>query len=112
MTHNPDIEAMLDTDGIVLAGTIFGAVFEGIGLGGRTASSKVRKQLRARFGTPRWSDPNGHVYDAVAEQTILLWERATVASRITAGELMLLPRGSQLQSAPDPVGALRELLRA
>lgn len=110
MTYTADIEAMLDADTIVLAGTIFGAVFEGVGIGKKTASGKVRKQLRARFGNPRWSDPDGHVYDAVAEQTILLWERAVVASRITTGELMLLPRGHRLLGAPDPVAALRELL--
>lgn len=110
MPYPADIELMLDADPVQLAGSIFGSVFEGVRLGRETASGKVRKQLRVRFGNPRWSDPDSEVYDAVALQTILLWERALVASRIHSGPLLLLPRGIRLLSAPDPVAALREFL--
>jgi hypothetical protein len=108
--YSTDVEAMLDADGIALAATTFVAVFNGIGLGGETASGGVRKHLRATFGKPRFNAPDGHVYDAVALQTILLWERAGVAGRLHSGVLQLLPRGSRLLGAPDPVTALRELL--
>jgi hypothetical protein len=110
MPYTTDIETMLDADPVVLGGSIFGAVFAGVKLGHETASGKVRKQLRTRFGNPRWSDPDSQVYDAVALQTILLWERALVASRIHSGPLVLLPRGVRLLAAPDPVAALREFL--
>jgi hypothetical protein len=110
MPYNAAVEEMLDTDPVELAGSIFGAVFEGVATGRETASGKVRKQLRTRFGNPRWTDPDSEVYDAVALQTILVWERALVAGRRISGTLILLPRGTRLLTAPDPIGALREFL--
>jgi hypothetical protein len=110
MPYSTDIEAMLDTDGTALAATTFVAVFTGVRLGRETASGGVRKHLRATFGNPRWNAADGHVYDAMALQTILLWERAGVAGRLHSGVLQLLPRGVRLLGAPDPVTALRELL--
>ncbi|TCO43964.1 hypothetical protein EV646_111156 [Kribbella antiqua] len=110
MPYNTDIEAMLDADVVALAATTFVAVFTGVGLGEETASGRVRKHLRATFGNPRWSAPDGRIYDAVALQTILLWERAGVAGRMLSGVLQLLPRGARLLDAPDPIAALRELL--
>jgi hypothetical protein len=110
MPYTTNIEAMLDTDGIALAATTFVAVFTGIELGRDTASGRVHKHLRSTFGKPRWNAPDGHVYDAVALQTILLWERTGVAARCHSGVLKLLPRGFRLLQAPDPVTALRELL--
>ena len=110
MPYNADIEEMLDADPVQLAGSIFGAVFAGVATGAETAYGQVRKQLRARFGNPRWSDPDSHVYDAVALQTLLVWQRALVAARAHGGTLVLLPRGTRLLTAPDPVAALREFL--
>jgi hypothetical protein len=110
MPYNTDIEVMLDADVVALAATTFVAVFTGIELGRDTASGRVHKHLRATFGKPRWNAPDGHVYDAVAFQTILLCERAGVAGRMTNGVLKLLPRGTRLLLAPDPATALHELL--
>ncbi|TCC20646.1 hypothetical protein [Kribbella sindirgiensis] len=110
MPYNTDIGQMLDADPFELAGSIFGAVFAGVAIGDQTAYGRVRKQLRARFGNPRWSDPHSGVYDAVALQTTLVWERALVATRAHSGVLVLLPRGTRLLAAPDPVAALREFL--
>ncbi|HWD78520.1 MAG TPA: hypothetical protein VG497_06560 [Kribbella sp.] len=110
MPYNADIESMLDADPTAVAATAFGAVFVGVELGKETASGRVRKHLRATYGSPRWSDPDGNVYDAVALQTILLWERAAVAGRAYSGQLVLLPRGVRLLAAPDPITALAELL--
>lgn len=110
MPYNTDIEAMLDADPVELGGSIFAAVFAGAALGSETASGKVRKQLRTRFGNLRWTDPGGGEYEAVALQTILLWERALVAGRTSTGTLRLLPRGARLLAAPDPVAGLREYL--
>ncbi len=39
-----------------------------------------------------------------------LYERARVASSNNTGQLVLLPRGVRLQTAADPIAALRELL--
>ncbi|WP_327640130.1 hypothetical protein OHB24_17670 [Kribbella sp. NBC_00482] len=110
MPYTADMELMLDTDPVEIGGSVFGAVFAGVKLGGQIASGKVRKELRARFGNPRWSDPDAEVYDAVTLQTILLWERALVAGRTYGGPLLLLPRGTRLLTAPDSVAALREFL--
>ncbi|GAA1530457.1 hypothetical protein [Kribbella lupini] len=104
------LQAMLDADIVTVAAEAFAPTFTGVGLAGETASGKVAKHLRRQFGSPRWSDPNGPVYDAVALQTILLWERACVAGRVHSGQLKLLPRGVALQAAPDPTTALREFL--
>lgn len=104
------VQAMLDADIITVAAEAFAPTFTGVKLGREAISTKVTKHLRRQFGNPRWTDPDGPAYDAVALQVILLWERAGVAGRGHTAQLMLLPRGLALLEAPDPVTALREFL--
>jgi hypothetical protein len=110
MSLPAEVERLLDTDVVTLAGHAFVATFTGVKLGRNSASGKVLKSLKKQFGDPRWTDANYQIFEAVALEIQLVFEQARVAARMTTGQLKLLPRGARLLNAPDPVAALRELL--
>jgi hypothetical protein len=110
MSLPAEVERLLDTDVVTLAAHAFVATFTGVKLGRNSASGKVLKSLKKQFGDPRWTDANYQIFEAVALEIQLVFERARVAARTTSGPLVLLPRGVGLLAAPDPVAALRELL--
>lgn len=104
-----DIERLLGADVVVTAAHAFMATFEGTKLGKQVQSVQVVKSIRKQFGF-RWNDPADYIVIAVAREIELLYEQARVAYRNSSGQLVLLPRGTRLLTAPDPVAALRELL--
>jgi hypothetical protein len=103
------IEALLGEDVVSLAADMFVATFTGVGLGHLRYRQQVEKELHRRFGKPRGSVVH-HAYQAIAMHIVLVWERAWIAARTTAGALMLLPDGVRLLDTKDVAGGLRAML--
>lgn len=105
-----DIERLLAADVVVIAANAFVTTFEGTKLGKQAQSMQVVKSIRKQFGF-RWNDPVDHIVKAVALEIELLYQQARVASSNNTGQLVLLPRGARLLTAPDTLAALREFLQ-